>query len=415
MTIILTSRGLTDATIPLPASKSISNRALIISSLMGAGTRLAGLSNCEDTALLISALDTMAPEIDIRASGTAMRFLTSYLSIKGSEHVLTGTPRMQQRPIGILVSALRELGADITYLGNEGYPPLLIRGRALMGGRVEVQSNVSSQYVSSLLMVAPMMKRGLTLHLAGDVMSRSYIDLTLGMMRQYGALVEWTDMSTIAVKPQPYHQAAYPVESDWSAASYWYELLALSPASDVEIRLVGLHDFSMQGDSKVRYIFSLLGVKTTFGETSEGLPMVILRKEGPTLPKITMDFSNCPDVAQTMVCTCCALDIPFVFTGLSTLRIKETDRIAALERELRKLGYVLTIGEDDRLSWTGQRCPSTTEPIDTYEDHRMAMAIAPMALRTDHICINHAEVVSKSYPDFWQHMEKFAFQIEKKD
>ncbi len=415
MTFALKSLGLRSATIPLPASKSISNRALIISSLIGTEAEVVGLSNCDDTEVLVEALKTLSHEIDIKASGTAMRFLTSYLSIVDGEHVLTGTHRMQQRPIGVLVSALRALGADISYVGEEGYPPLLIKGQKLKGGEVEMRGNVSSQYVSSLLMIAPTMERGLTVHLEGEVLSRSYIDLTLGMMREYGAMVEWADVSTIVVEPQMYQSVPYAVESDWSAASYWYELMALSEEDDVELRLVGLKDFSMQGDSKVRYIFSLLGVKTTFGETEEGEPMVVLRKGGVSVPKLTMNFANCPDVAQTLVCTCCGMGIPFDFEGLSTLRIKETDRLVALERELRKLGFVLEVGKDNSLKWTGERCVPTMEAIDTYEDHRMAMAIAPMALRMDGVRINHAEVVSKSYPDFWRHAEKVAFEIEKKD
>ncbi len=415
MIYTLSSQGLKSATIQLPASKSISNRALIISSLMGEGANIPGLSHCDDTDVLVAALTNMPREIDIRASGTAMRFLTSYLSIHPGSHVLTGTPRMQQRPISPLVSALNELGADITYLGTHGYPPLSICGRKLLGGEVEMKSNVSSQYVSSLLMIAPLMERGLTLHLTGEVLSRSYIDLTVGIMREYGAIVEWTDTRTIVVRPQMYQPASFTVESDWSAASYWYELMALSTAPDVELRLVGLKDFSMQGDSKVRYIFSLLGVKTTFSQTDNGVPMVVIRKGGVPLTKLSMDFSNCPDVAQTLVCTCCALGVPFVFSGLSTLRIKETDRIEALTRELLKLGFVLRVGDNSLLEWTGERCSPTHQPIDTYEDHRMAMAVAPMALRIDNVCIKNAEVVSKSYPDFWRHVEKVAFKIEKKD
>ncbi len=415
MTYALTSLGLRSATIRLPASKSISNRALIISSLMGTDEGVVGLSNCDDTKLLQSALRNLPHEIDIKGSGTAMRFLTSYLSIVEGERVLTGTRRMQQRPIGALVVALRELGADISYMRGEGYPPLLIRGRKIEGGEVEMVGNVSSQFASSLLMIAPTMERGLTVHLEGEVLSRSYIDLTMGMMREYGAVVEWEDVSTIVVQPRMYRNVPYVVESDWSAASYWYELMALSDADDVELRLVGLKDFSMQGDSKVRYIFSLLGVKTTFGETEDGEPMVVLRKGGVSVPKLKMDFANCPDVAQTLVCTCCGMGIPFDFEGLSTLRIKETDRIVALKGELRKLGYVLEVGEDSSLKWTGERCEATMEAIDTYEDHRMAMAIAPMALRMDGLRINNAEVVSKSYPDFWLHTKKVAFEIEKKD
>ena len=402
-------------TVNLPASKSISNRALIIHALSGSHVLPDNLSDCDDTEVIIQALQNNPYEINIKAAGTAMRFMTAYLATReGEEHVITGTERMKHRPIAVLVDALRRLGADITYVGEEGFPPLCIKGRKLEGGLLEVPGNISSQYVSALLMIGPMLSNGLTLKLKGDIISRPYIDLTLWMMREFGAIADWSDYETISVQPQPYKERAYYIESDWSAASYWYEMMALSKQQDDEVRLEGLMDGSKQGDSTVRYIFSLLGVKSIFGTTEEGVPTTVtLRHSGRCVPRLEYDFVNAPDLAQTFVVCCCMLGVPFHFRGLSTLKIKETDRIEALKTEMRKLGYVVHDVNDSELYWDGEKLNHGDDAIaiDTYEDHRMAMAFAPAAFRLDSLRINNPQVVSKSYPSFWEDLRKAQFVI----
>lgn len=400
------------ADVQLPASKSISNRALIIYSLSGGSMMPQNLSDCDDTQVMIEALRYMPETIDIKAAGTAMRFLTAYMSVMRGTHVLTGTERMKHRPIGILVDALRRLGAEIAYVGEEGFPPLKITGQTLQGGELELQGGVSSQYVSALLMIGPVLKNGLTLRLLGDVISRPYIDLTLWMMREFGADAEWTDAHTIEVKPQPYRRRHYFIENDWSAASYWYQMVALSRDRDAEVTLAGLMDGSKQGDSSVRYIFSLLGVKTTFKTKEEGVPQTVtLTKSRRPVPRLEYDFVNSPDLAQTFVVTCALLGVHFRFTGLRTLKIKETDRISALKTEMRKLGFVFHDEDDSVLYWDGERCePQEVAAIDTYEDHRMALAFAPVSLLRP-VVINNPQVVTKSYPSFWEHLKAAGFSI----
>ena len=401
-------------TVDLPASKSISNRALIIHALSGGSTLPENLSDCDDTSVIIEALRTMPEEINIKAAGTAMRFMTAYLSVTPGTHILTGTERMKHRPIGILVDALRMLGANIEYIGDEGYPPLRITGSTLKGGLLEIQGNVSSQYISALLMIGPMLKDGLTLRLLDHIISRPYIDLTLWMMGEFGAEAEWTSADTITVSPKPYKSRDYFIENDWSGASYWYEILALNDDPESEIRLTGLMDGSKQGDSITRYIFSLLGVKTKLQSKKAGIPQTItLKKNGHCVPKLEYDFVNCPDLAQTFVVACAAMNIPFHFTGLSTLKIKETDRIEALKTEMRKLGYVVKDIDGSELLWDGERCePSLEQGIDTYEDHRMALAFAPYAMKHNGLVINNPQVVTKSYPHYWDHLRQAGFKVE---
>ena len=410
----LTSPGRLDATVNLPASKSISNRALIIYALSGGKSQPENLSDCDDTTVIIDALRTMPEVINIKAAGTAMRFMTAYLSVTPGTHVLTGTERMQHRPIGVLVDALRRLGAQIEYAGEEGYPPLRITGGSLEGGLLEIPGNVSSQYISALLIVAPMLKKGLTLRLLDSVISRPYIDLTLWMMGEFGAEAKWDSADTIVVQPKPYTLRDYYIENDWSAASYWYELLALSDDPESEVRLTGLMDGSKQGDSITRYIFSLLGIKTKLSTKKAGIPQTItLRKNGHCVKKLEYDFVNCPDLAQTFVVACAAMNIPFRFTGLSTLKIKETDRIVALKREMRKLGYVVKDTDGRELSWDGERCETEEAAgIDTYEDHRMALAFAPYAMKHEGVIINNPQVVSKSYPHFWDDLKAAGFEVD---
>lgn len=408
--------SLLKAQINLPASKSISNRALIISSLAG-GTKIpANLSDCDDTEVIVRAMKDMPDVIDIKAAGTAMRFMTAYLAVTSGEHTLTGTERMKHRPIKILVEALRYLGADIQYLEEEGFPPLRIKGKTIEGGRLDIAGNVSSQYISALLMIAPCLKKGLTLHLTGEIISRPYIDLTLWMMNEFGAKAEWTDIDTICVEPKPYVERDYIIENDWSAASYWYEMMALSQNPNDQIVLEGLMDGSKQGDSSVRYIFSLLGVKTTFESRTEGVPTKVTLKRSPMcVPRLEYDFVSSPDLAQTFVVCCAMMGVKFRFTGLQTLKIKETDRIEALKTEMRKLGYVIRDVEGKELIWDGERCePSPERGIDTYDDHRMALAFAPVAFRRMEVKINNPQVVTKSYPHYWEDLGKIGYSISER-
>ena len=395
-----------NAVITLPSSKSICNRALIMHALSGSKEAIGNLSDCDDTRVMLRALQDMPDVIDIQAAGTAMRFLTAFLSVGAGEHTLTGTERMKQRPIRILVDALRQLGADITYVGNEGFPPLRIHGCKIHRNEVSLPGNVSSQYISALLLIGPMLENGLKLSLTGEIVSRPYINLTLQLMKEFGAEAEWTTKNQLEVKAQPYHGIPFSVESDWSAASYWYEIVALSECATV--KLPALYANSFQGDSKVAELFEGLGVRTHF----EGNDIVLEHTER-TLERMDYDFVSQPDLAQTFVVTCALLNLPFRFSGLQSLKIKETDRITALINELRKLGYVLTETDGSVLSWDGERCDTQSRPtIDTYEDHRMAMAFAPAILRIKELWMNNPQVVSKSYPHYWENLKDAGFGIE---
>ncbi len=405
----LSAPSVVKSTIQLPASKSISNRALIINALARGTTPPCNLSDCDDTLVMIKALAENNETIDIMAAGTAMRFLTAYLSTVQGTHILTGTERMQQRPIQILVNALRELGAQIEYAGKEGFPPLRIHGTELKGNELTLKGNVSSQYISALLMIGPVLKNGLRLHLTGEIISLPYINLTLQLMKEFGAKAAWTSGNSIEVAPKPYTPVSFMVESDWSAASYWYQIAALSEQAEIE--LMGLFRNSYQGDSRGAEVFSRLGITTEF--THEG---VLLKKSNRLVEQLNEDFVDIPDLAQTFAVTCCLLGIPFRFTGLQSLKIKETDRIFALKAELRKLGYLLQDAQDSILIWDGERCQPEAQPvIQTYEDHRMAMAFAPAALRFPEMRIAEPQVVSKSYPAYWEHLQQAGFQIDNKE
>lgn len=390
--------------VQIPASKSISNRALIINALSGKGVTPENLSNCDDTFVMVRALselENQSKPIDIMAAGTAMRFLTAFLSLTEGERVITGTERMRHRPISVLVDTLRALGAEIAYVENEGFPPLRIKGKALEGGEISLPGNVSSQYVSALLMIGPKLQKGLTLRLTGEVVSRPYIDMTLGIMREFGAEALWTKENEITVMPIPYTPIPYYIENDWSGSSYWYEMVALTPES--EVTLPGLFQKSWQGDQSVKDIFEQLGVSTTFLPGNGG---VRLSHTGQCVKRLEIDMLRQPDLAQTVVVTCCMLQVPFYITGLQSLKIKETDRIAALRKELGKLGFVIGEAEDSILFWNGERQEADSVPaIDTYEDHRMAMSFAPCAQVLGHILINNPQVVSKSYPTFWKEFQ----------
>lgn len=419
MTYKIKAEQLIDNTlIDLPASKSLSNRALIMQGLCSSPCHLTHLSDCDDTNVMLKAFSTdkasysYAPDgariVDIGAAGTSMRFLTAFFaSREGAEIVMTGSERMRQRPISVLVDALRRLGADITYLENEGFPPLRISGKHLEGGPLSIDGSISSQYISALLMIAPTLTRGLSLTLEGDITSVPYIEMTLGMMREFGIESSWKD-NVIEVSPQTYAAQSYEVESDWSASSYWYEILALCPSLPT-VRLKGLHRQSFQGDSHIADYFTPLGIKTEF--TEEG---VILSHTGaPCAEQLKVSMVSQPDLAQTVITACCALGVRFEINGLHTLRIKETDRISALENELHKLGFVVTDRDNDVMIYDGTRCPQEANPvIATYEDHRMAMAFAPFALLNGSIDIDNPKVVTKSYPSYWNDLRQIGFTIE---
>lgn len=385
----------------LPASKSIANRALVIAALCGAEDRLQNLSDCDDTQAVIRALSTVGGEKNIGAAGTAMRFLTAYYAISSESVVMTGTERMKNRPISILVDALRSIGADIEYVEKEGYPPLKINGRKLLGGELRMQANVSSQYLSAILMIAPYTRDGVKLIIEGDLVSRPYLQMTLSLMQDFGVSYTWKD-NVIDIKPSEYCAREFTVENDWSAASYWYSIVGLS--ENKSVRLKYLSPESLQGDSKLVELYKPLGVDTTFVDGG-----VILTKNLHTeLPNFyDISLKQQPDLAQTLVVSCLLMNVPFKFSGLENLKIKETDRIAALINESRTLGFVLKEVESGVLSWDGEKCSVAEEiVIKTYEDHRMAMAFAPAVIRLGSMIVDEPDVVSKSYPSFWQEFQK---------
>lgn len=391
--------------VSLPLSKSISNRALVINALTDGALPLNKVAKCDDTDVMVAALSSDEACVNIGAAGTAMRFLTAYYSSQpGREIVIDGTERMRHRPIAVLVDALRACGATIEYVGEECYPPLRISGKKLHGGDITLSASVSSQYISALLMIAPTMEQGLRLTLEGDIISRPYIMMTLSMMRQWGVESEFVG-NIITIAPQKYAPVDFEVEADWSAASYWYEIAALSSG---DVSLQGLNSKSVQGDSEISKYFENLGINTHFNDE-----MVELEPSPDLVPRLNIDLSDQPDLAQTIVVTSCMLGVPFHITGLSTLKIKETDRLEALRAEMLKLGMVLTIERDSELIWDGTRRPIYEFPvIDTYEDHRMAMAFAPVSIFIPGIVINNIEVVSKSYPDYWQHLQDAGFKFQ---
>lgn len=401
------------AEIQLPLSKSISNRVLIINALTGNKGTVKGVAKCDDSDVMCAALTTAFNSendfgtINIGAAGTAMRFLTAYFAVAkpGSTVILDGSERMRERPIKALVDALNECGGSISYAGKEGYPPLKIEGKRLKGGAVTLDGSISSQYVSALLMVAPFMESGLTLTLTGDVVSQPYIAMTLSIMKEWGVESEVSG-NTITVPAGEYKPVDYDVEADWSAASYWFETAAFSFG---DIKLDGLMKKSLQGDSRVAEYFKNFGIEAEW-DAAGGLE---LSASPDITPRFIADLSEQPDLAQTLVVTCCVLNIPFRISGLSTLKIKETDRLNALCVELRKLSFLIECEDDSVLSWSGQRVPVTVEEviIDTYKDHRMAMAFAPVAFFLPGLIIKDAGVVAKSYPGFWDDMRKCGFTL----
>ncbi len=396
-----------EGSINLPASKSISNRVLIINALCYNPYPVWNLSDSDDTRVLNEALFSNQNHFDIGHAGTAMRFLTAFLSKIAGEWVITGSERMKQRPIEILVDALNQLGARVEYIERKGYPPLKIYGSHLTGKTLELNGSISSQYISALLMIAPTIENGLTIKLTGEITSRSYIELTLKLMARFGIKSRW-DGNSITVPEQDYFPGEFTVEADWSGASYWYQIMAL--ADEGELLLENLQLSSIQGDAYIARWFE------KFGVFSKQLPQgVMLTKLQVAQPKkLELNFIENPDVAQTFACLCVAKKIPFHFTGLKTLKIKETDRIAALQNELAKFGAALTEPAEGELAWNGTIDEAKTDKIpyvNTYHDHRMAMAFAPMAMENRTIEIEEPSVVSKSYPSFWDDLKKAGFKI----
>ena len=404
---IITPPGTLRTAIQLPASKSMSNRALILNALSMSPHPIRNLSDCEDTQVLIDAFNSKSNQFDIKAAGTAMRFLTAFLAGMEGEWIIKGSKRMHERPIYPLVETLEAVGAEINYLEKEGYPPLQIKGKRLKGGEVYLSGSISSQFISALLMIAPIMENGLVMHIENEIVSKPYIHLTLSMMEKCGVQAKW-DGNDIIVKPQVYNAVEFVVEPDWTAASYWYEMVSLIPGAEVTLK--GLGKNSLQGDSNVTNLFGDLGVTTEF--VPEG---IIIRNTKKRTKKFFHDFVNEPDLAQTFAATCCFMGKPFLFSGIQSLKIKETDRVAALINELKKLGYLLNETEIGMLEWDGERCLPEKEPgLDTYDDHRMAMSLAPGAIVTGSLIINNPEVVSKSYPDFWDDLKQAGFTIEER-
>ena len=391
-------------TIPLPSSKSESNRALIINSF--ANGVLHNLSEARDTQTMMRLLKSSERELNVLDAGTTMRFLVAYYALSNENKVLTGTPRMCERPIGILVDALREIGAEINYLEEEGYPPLeTVQFINQEKSEIEIRGDVSSQYISALMMVAPSLPDGLIIKLKGKVASKPYIMMTLQLMNKFGAQVAYVPGNQIVIKPSIYRASEFTVESDWSGASYWFSMVAL--AEKAKITLAGLKEDSLQGDDRIIEIMRFLGVESEFNQ--DGL--LLSKIEAST--NLEYDFSNCPDLGQTVVVVCAAKGIHSTFTGLESLRIKETDRILALQNELEKIGA--TLEDIDGKVWKIHPSKNLTEfsdiSIDTYNDHRMAMAFAPLATLMD-IEIKDPSSADKSYPSFWKHMEKAGFELE---
>lgn len=389
-----------DLTIPLASSKSESNRALILQALTGFKAELSNISIARDTQTMQRLLQEDGPVADVIDAGTTMRFLTAYFAVTNQTKLMTGTPRMCERPIGILVEALKTLGAEISFVGVDGYPPVQIQGfSAQKSSHVTVRGDVSSQYISALLLIGPTLPDGLTLHLTGVISSIPYITMTLAQMEAFGikAEVNW-DEKWIKVPHQAYQPVNYAIESDWSGASYWYSVLALDPHAESAITLLGLKENSLQGDSAIVEIMSHLGIHTEF--VAEG---VRLTKISPAA-SFSWDFTHCPDLAQTIAVVLTGLKIPGTFFGLESLKIKETDRVLALQNEVQKLGAtLLEVVPETEYSLTITGNPHELPVIETYDDHRMALAFAPLAMLMP-LVIHEPDVVVKSYPNFWEHL-----------
>jgi 3-phosphoshikimate 1-carboxyvinyltransferase len=402
--------------VKLSGSKSISNRVLLIQALTKDPFDIENLSDSDDTQTLWNLLKSDSNTLDAHHAGTTFRFLTAYLSMQEGTQILTGSDRMKQRPIKALVEALNHLGADITYLENEGYPPLSIQSpKSNWKSEIELPADISSQYITALLLIAPVLKNGLTIRLFGNIVSRPYIEMTLNIMAHFGVISEWIE-NEIKVTHQAYQAKNYHVESDWSAASYYYSIAALSQTTDIVLE--GLHAESLQGDADIVKIAEKFGVITTYDHHQ----LTISKPSDSPVPEFfEHDFIKVPDIAQSVAVMSAGLGTQVLYSGLQTLKIKETDRIAALQSELSKINVFLSkmptkftkktdveyFLQDGKASFKPDELPA----FDTYNDHRMAMSFAPLSL-IHPIQINNPEVVSKSYPNFWKDLRSLGFEIE---
>ena len=406
--------------ISLPASKSISNRLLIIKELSGKDLNILNISKSDDTTLLndlllkikettVSESSDNTVELDTKNVGTIMRFLTSFLAIRPGNWMLTGNERMKSRPIGELVDSLRSIGADISYLENTGFPPLLIKGKNLQGGVIEINAELSSQFISSLLLIAPKLKNGLIIKVNGKISSAPYIEMTIKILGNFGINISRFE-NKIEIRNQNYFPQNYEVEADWSAASYWYEIVALS--NKAEIFLTGLKKNSLQGDSRLAEIFKYLGVETKYLEKG-----ILLKKKNKFFKNIKIDFNDIPDLAPAIIVSCAGLGIKGKFAGMKNLKIKESDRIFAIKTELKKIGFDLneTIKNKEwvlKLSSDNDVINQVNNIVfETYDDHRIAMAYAPLSILYNSVTIINPNVVEKSYPNFWDHLKKAGFTI----
>ncbi len=389
------TKKLIPSTIHLPASKSESNRVLIIKALSGFDFKIENLSPATDTQTMLKLISSEDKTLDVIDAGTTMRFLTAYCSIRNLNKILTGTERMQERPIGTLVDALRSVGASINYLNKEGFPPVeTIEFKEQKNNRISIPGNISSQFISALLMVAPILEKGLTIELKGKISSRPYIEMTLNIMEFFGVTHDWVKNS-IQIPPQKYKSRVFKVSPDWSAAGYWYSLVSIS--EEAELHLPGLSLDSYQGDKVIAQLMENLGVKSVFDERG----VTLIKKD--SVAEYSWDFSNCPDLAQTAAVTAAVKGVTLHMTGIESLRIKETDRISALQKELGKFGAGLlevNAGEWVVIQTRKKKIPESCN-FETYNDHRMAMALAPLATVTN-VNIDDPKVVRKSYPGFWK-------------
>ena len=390
--------------VQLEASKSESNRALIINALADGKSSLSYLSNARDTQTMQSLLNSNDDVLDVKDAGTTMRFLTAYLAVKGTGQVITGTDRMKKRPIGPLVDALRTIGAEIEYVEEEGYPPLKItKIKHQKEDLIKIPGNISSQYISALMMIAPKLPNGLSIQLTTEVFSKPYIELTMNLMKKFGVEVEFKK-NRIDIAPQQYEPTAHEIEGDWSGASYWYSFVGLSTHKSSVI-LPRIRTYSSQGDRVIADIMFNLGVASHF---EYGKVKLLQRKENEE--SLELDFRNCPDLAQTVLAAAAVLGVKLYMTGLESLKIKETDRIEAMKNELAKIGATLMEEKNKWVLSPSDSLPDAIE-VDTYEDHRMAMAFAPLCQVMD-VTIDDPDVVNKSYPGFWDELRKLGIKIE---
>ena len=390
--------------VKLESSKSESNRALIVNALSGNNGSLTHLAKARDTETMQALLASSSQELDVKDAGTTMRFLTAYLAVRGSGQIITGTDRMKKRPIGPLVDSLRKIGANIEYVGEEGFPPMKItRLTQQLSDRISIPGNISSQYISALMMIAPCLPKGLEIELTTEVYSRPYIELTQNIMQQFGVESKFED-DRISISAQQYIGTDHSIEGDWSGASYWYSFLALADTSSL-LELASVRPSSPQGDRVISEIMTHFGIKSHF-ESGK----VLLQKSDSQKKTIDLDFKNCPDLAQTIMAAAAVSGVTLHMTGLESLKIKETDRILAMRTELSKLGATLDEMDSKWVLSPSEQLPASIE-VDTYEDHRMAMAFAPLSQLME-VIIDDPAVVNKSYPGFWEEVKKLGVEVE---